>query len=500
MRLGVLVAAAIVVLAYALSNPRDNVRPRAAEPTPTTATSLSSPPRTTPGGPWWVDPATMQQPWGSTPGMLTFRGNPSRSYYGQGPLPATPVVRWRFPASGGMCAKSSSEGVTKTWCGTGWTGQVNTWERSDGTTWAMFGGFDRAYHFLDAQRGTPVVSPFATGDINKGSATLDPDGYPLYYAGSRDGWFRVIALDRGDPAVLYQFNAHDVAPTLWNDDWDGAALVLNDYLFEGGENSRWHVWKLNRSYGADGKVAVAPKLVFDAAGWDDQLLKDVGDRDVSIEDSLTIVGNTVWFANSGGLVQGWDISGLANGTAPTRIFRFWTGDDTDATVTVDDEGFLYVASEFQRGNERAKVVGQLMKLDPRKPDNPLVWSIKDQGYKGFEGASGFWSTPAIAGPDLIAATAGGRLLSVDRQSGAIRWTKRLPGPLLSSPVVVDGTLLQADCGGVLHAYALDDPSVEPSERWSVNVGGCLEATPTVWKGWIFQGSRDGYVVGISDPA
>ena len=25
-----------------------------------------------------------------------------------------------------------------------------------------------------------------TGDLAKGSATSDPDGYPLYYAGSRD--------------------------------------------------------------------------------------------------------------------------------------------------------------------------------------------------------------------------------------------------------------------------------------------------------------------------
>ena len=29
-----------------------------------------------------------------------------------------------------------------------------------------------------------------TGDLAKGSATSDPDGYPLYYAGSRDNLFR----------------------------------------------------------------------------------------------------------------------------------------------------------------------------------------------------------------------------------------------------------------------------------------------------------------------
>ena len=38
-----------------------------------------------------------------------------------------------------------------------------------------------------------------TGDLAKGSATSDPDGYPLYYAGSRDNKLRVVALDRGRP-------------------------------------------------------------------------------------------------------------------------------------------------------------------------------------------------------------------------------------------------------------------------------------------------------------
>ena len=42
-----------------------------------------------------------------------------------------------------------------------------------------------------------------TGDLAKGSATSDPDGYPLYYAGSRDNYLRVVALDRPTPTVLW---------------------------------------------------------------------------------------------------------------------------------------------------------------------------------------------------------------------------------------------------------------------------------------------------------
>ncbi len=57
-------------------------------------------------------------------------------------------------------------------------------------------------------------------------------------------------------------------------------------------------------------MTVNPQLVFHAPGWDQELLNNIGDKDVSIENSVAIVGNTVYFANSGGLVQGWDISAL----------------------------------------------------------------------------------------------------------------------------------------------------------------------------------------------
>ena len=136
---------------------------------------------------------------------------------------------------------------------------------------------------------------------------------PLYYAGSRDNYLRVIALDRDSPTELWSLNANAVSPTKWNNDWDGAPLVIDDYLFEGGENSQFHIVKLNRGYGADGKVTVAPQLVFNAPGWDQELLTTSVNNDVSIENSVAIVGDTVYFANSGGLLQGWDISTLAEG-------------------------------------------------------------------------------------------------------------------------------------------------------------------------------------------
>jgi outer membrane protein assembly factor BamB len=393
-----------------------------------------------------------------------------------------------------MCSESVEGGQRTRWCGTGWTGQPAVFERN-GQTWLVFGAFDRAVHFLDAQTGQRLLPDFPTGDIIKGSVTIDPDGFPLVYTGSRDDRFRILAIDRSVPVELWSLAADAVHPVLWNNDWDGSALIVGDYLIEGGENSQWHVVKLNRAYDDGGLVTVRPELVFHAPGWDEELLGAIGDYDVSIESSPTLSGNTVYFANSGGLVQGWDISGLDEGREPTRVFRFWTGDDTDATIVADADGMLYVASEWERHTERAQRVGQIVKLDPRRA-NPVVWSIVDQ--EGENGIAGSWATPALHRDLVIVPTNGGRLLGIDRRTGAIRWTKHLPGPTWQSPVVVDDVLLQGDCHGNLHAYDLSTTTAEPPELWTLALGGCIESTPAVWDGRIHVGTRGGFLLTIAD--
>ena len=294
---------------------------------------------------------------------------------------------------------------------------------------------------------------------------------------------------------MWRLAGDAVSPTKWNDDWDGSPLVLDGFLLEGGENSQFHVLELRRSFGPDGLIQVDPVMVFNTPGWDDELIAAVGNN-VSIENSVAVSGNTAYFANSGGLVQGWDLTGLADGAEPQQNFRFWMGDDVDATIVIDDEGFLYVAAEYERGLSRATEVGQIVKLDPRQPDEPIVWSIADSDRL----PGGVWATPALHRDVLYVATDGGRLMSIDRATGEIRWTKRLPGPLWQSPVVVDDVLIQGDCGGTLRGFDVSDTSVEPEQIWTVELGGCIESTPAVWNGWIYIGTRAGAVYGIADPS
>ncbi len=444
----------------------------------------------------WVDPASSGLPWsalGSVDGLLTFRGNPTRSFYGRGPVPTDPTVQWSADIG---CSTSFVGGEPKQWCGTGWTGQPLVFHPpgSPDDWWVAVGGYNRAVNFFDPIDGDTVYPPFFTGDIIKGTATIDPDGFPLLYTGSRDDSLHVVALDRAEPTELWALAADVGGRTLWNNDWDGSSMVIDDLLIVGGENSRFYVVKLNRGYDADGLVTIDPELVSSVEGWDEQLLNDLGDIQVSIENSVAVAGSVVYFANSGGLVQGWDLAAVADGGAPERVFRYWAGDDIDASVVIDGDGQLYLGAEYERGTARSRELGQVFRLDPSKPDDPLVWSV--EANAGLD--TGVWATPALYEDLVLVATDDGRVLGLDRADGSTRWTLTLPGPLWSSPVVVDDTLIQGDCAGDLHAFDLSDTAVTPEPLWTLTLGGCIESTPAVWDGRIFVGTRTGTFYGVGD--
>lgn len=467
-----------------------------------------------PGG-GLVPPSTVGRPYGgAVRGLLTFRGNPTRTFYGHGRVPSQPRVLWKFPQSGSLCGESTVGSETKTWCGTGWTGQPSMFER-DGKTWVVFGAYDKKIHFLDAESGERLRDDFPTNDIIKGSVTIDPDGFPIVYSGSRDNKYRAIAFDVNPPRELFALRHDQVREPMWNSDWDGAGLVLRDHLFVGGENSWFHVARLGRKYGADGKVALeAPALTFAVPAYDARIVQTElasRQREHSVEGSVVVIGNTAFFSTSGGLVQGWDLSGVFEGRAPTRNFRFWTGDDTDATLVADEEGMLYVAQEFERDNQRSKDCGQILKIDPRKasgrseevscdpndPSSPVVWRYHDLPHAN---PSGVWGSPALHEDVLVVPTHRGDLLGLDRATGSVRWKKRLGDHLWASPVIVDDTLIQATCAtGELVAYDLSDTTRDPPEKWRLRVdGSCIESTPAVFDGRIVVGTRGGKVYAIGD--
>jgi hypothetical protein len=59
-------------------------------------------------------------------------------------------------------------------------------------------------------------------------------------------------------------------------------------------------------------------------------------------------------------------------------------------------------------------------------------------------------------------------------------------------------LIEGDCAGVLHGYDLSNTAIDPPELWSVELGGCIESTPAVWKGRLYVGTRSGTFFAVGD--
>jgi len=446
-----------------------------------------------------VGAANVGQPWGSVQGVVQFRGNPTHTWYGVGPLPTRPRVLWRFPRQTKMCAQSPIGDQPKEWCGTGWTGQPVVRERADGVTELIFGAFDRKVHFLDAATGQRTRPDFATRDIIKGTVSIDPDGYPLIYFGSRDNKLRIVALDRERPTELWALDAYAVKG-LYNDDWDGNPTVIDDLLIEGGENGYLFVVALNRRYDSAGLVSVAPEIKLAYPAWNDALLHRLHDLNISIESSVAVFGNRIYASNSGGRVFGLDLAAARQGQALV-VFDYWAGDDVDASIVIDQQGMLYIGVEEERRLPAARGLGQLIKLDPARSGDPVVWRLRIPGLPGDPRGGGIWSTPALHRGVLYATSQSGQLLAIDRDSGQVLWRQFLGSHLWSSPVVVDDTLLVATRRGILYFYDVTDARLRvPLGHTLVGRGGCIESTPLVYRGRIYVGSWDGYLYALGDPA
>lgn len=444
-----------------------------------------------------LPPGEIGAPYGEVVGLTMFRGNPTRTYYGSGPIPRNLQLLWQFP-SAAMCGNSPVDGEDKEWCGTGWTGQPVVWERPDGVTEVIFGAYDKNLHFLDAATGERTRPDFSMGDIIKGSVTLDPDGYPILYSGSRDSRFRVIALDRQEPTTLWTLAA-DAVPGMWNNDWDSNPVIVDGVMYQGGENSWWFAVELNRGYDGDGLVTVDPAIVYDTPAFTDELVGAVG-RQQSIESSTAVFEDRAYFATSAGRIVGVDVGDLPDGTGSV-VFDYWVGDDVDATIVIDREGMLYVAAEVDHATSRAAEVGQLVKLDPSNPDDPRVWGIGVPAQGTLDG--GIWATPALVDDLLYVPTNTGDLLAVDTESGEVVWSDDIGGNAWSSPVYADDRLLIAvncDTAAALRVYDVSDRRNPRTIEEYAFSGGCIESTPALWNGTLYVGSRDGFFYAVGGDA
>ena len=378
----VLVVVGVGAYAVTRSDPeaaRTSVPTRATTPTVPETTTTTKPPYT-----GWVDPASAFQPYykATTVGLLTFRGNPTRSYYGHGPVPVAPHAVWQYPGER-MCSLSEDRGETTNWCGTGWTGEPAVFER-DGRTWVVFGAYDRAVHFVDAATGEDILPPFPTGDIIKGSVTVDPDGFPLVYSGSRDGYYRVLAIDRPEATELWKLVgdrrvADEVERRLGRQRARAPRLPVRGRREQPdarGQAEPRHRRRRARHRRARAGVEHARMGRRAPARTPAPRCRS---RARSRSPATRCTSRTRAVSCRAGTSRR-----CSPAATPTRMFRFWTGDDTDGSIVVDEAGMLYGGSEWERHNAAGRDGrARCWKLEPGRARRAA--RVVAEGRRGGQG-------------------------------------------------------------------------------------------------------------------
>ena len=271
--------------------------------------------------------------------------------------PACPSSRrWRGASRRPRCAGRRARAARRrTWCGNGWTGQPAVFER-DGRTWVVFGAYDHNVHFVDGETGRAHPPGLPDGRHREGirrrsipTATRSSTSARATTTSARS---RSTAPE---PTELWTLDANEVGPTLWNDDWDGSPLVINDYLLEGGENSRFHIVKLNRGvrrrrarHREPATRCSTPRAGTTSCSTTSAIAHGL-DRAVGHgRGRHRVVRELGWTAPGLGRL----VRSAPGQATPTRTFRYWLGDDSDASVVADADGFLYVGVEYERGTAR----------------------------------------------------------------------------------------------------------------------------------------------------
>jgi outer membrane protein assembly factor BamB len=400
--------------------------PRELEPSPV---APGEPPAASDRAPEPVAPELKPDESSSPDTVLMFRGNPSHTFYGTGPLREQLELKWRSQL--GTARGTRSDGSIYHWLGTGWTGQAVRWGQR-----VYVGALDGKLHCFDAQSGETVWA-YESGGMFKGSCCVHAG---RLYVGNVDN--RIRCIDARDGSLIWNYyNPRDC---------DSSPCVAGGKLYIGGEDGRLKCfdpatgdlhWQLALG---GGKSAPA------GSG--------------GIESSPAVADGEVFVGHYDGFLV------CADAASGQEKWRATTGADTDASpVVVGDRVYIAAQTDSPR-----------VRCFDRNASGALVWE--------FANTRGFWATPAVSAGRLYVGGHDGVMYCLDATSGAVIWTFRAGGPIWSSPCVVDGKVLFGSHDPWF--YMLDANT--GALIWRYEMVGRTLSTACVVDGHVYLGSGNGW--------
>lgn len=359
--------------------------------------------------------------------VLMFRGNPSRTFYGTGPLPEKPELKWTVPMKGRQL------GDGKVWEGTGWSGQPVKWGPR-----VYVGSQNFNIYAMDAETGA-VEWKYRGGRMFKSSLCFYKG---RLYTGCVDNLLHCVDAETGKKVWAF------ATPN----DLDSSPCVYEDRLYFGGECGYVHcvdpqsgklIWKkfLGGLEGPPGSNGV--------------------------ESSPTLADGRLWAANYSG-----DLYCLDAKTGGV-IWKARTHGDTDASVVAWDE-FVFAAAEEESPRLRCfakedgaevwsfsnglgfwstpAVVGEKIYIGGQDSKLHCLEARTGKPVWSFDTDAAVWSSPAVVDGKVVFGSYDHHLYMVDADDGKPIWKYKTSERVLSTPCIVDGTIWVGNSGGNFYCF------------------------------------------------
>jgi len=434
------------------------------------------------------------------PGILTFRGSPTRKtpFYGEiENKPSKVTVEWVFTTD--YDAVQTDFGV---WGGgTGWTGQPlyipysdslkNTFlEKSPGLTTAfsgeeiIIGSLAGYVYFIDYQTGKASRQSINVHNPIKGTPSLDPSFNGNLYVGQgipREKPFGALVINLYSHKQVQFFPEDKNAWRGWGA-YDSSPIAVGEFLFRCGENGT--VYKFLRE---EQGLKLHSTLRY----------KVKGKNAPGIESSPAIYKNYGYITDNHGNIICFNLNTLQ------PVWRYNNYDDTDGSPVVEVENdipFIYTGCEIDKqGTEGQSHFVKLNGLTGEK-----IWEQKISGKRKKDGEKwsdgGMFSTPLIGMKDcdsmifsnfcIHTATNKADLIAFNKYNGNIIYRTALKQYAWSSPIAIcnkndEMFIFTGDIDGAI--YLIQGKTGEIILRQPV--GNNFEGSPIIIGNSVVVGSR-----------
>ncbi len=463
-------------------------------------------------------------------GVITFRGNNYRDAASYGTADITKEELTEVNAK--------DIGAIGTWTGTGWTGQplivkwpaetrenmtmlYDEFRTKENFTEVIYATLDGNMYFMELETGEKTRDFINIGAPTKGTASLDPRGYPIVYVGqgispdgdgnkSNDMYFRAFNLIDG--TLLMKFGATSGDPFAlrnWQA-YDSSALIdaETDTLIVLGENGVLYTCKLNTNYDPDaGTVTMDPDPVKQKYRYTTprNVAADDGGR-WGMEDSAVAWRDYLIFTDNIGMLQCVNLNTLE------LVYANDLTDDSDVSMVLEEDianntFYLYTGCEY---DEDVRKNGSSDTAYARKLDGmtgEIIWEEKYTVRSGsvdggilaspvlgkdgtsMEGLIIFNITQEVKGDSTTS-----RLVALDKLTGVQVWEydMDIAGWSPSSPVPVytedgKGYIVQCDKAGDI--ALIDGATGSEVDKLNMGEGINFESTPAIYDNMIVVGTR-----------